>query len=325
MVRPFCIGLLLTWSTPIGAIDPLPVSLSLPPAAHPSQDDASVATGLDFSERLTVPVTIDGHGPFEFVVDTGAERTVVANELAAKLGLEQMGPVTLQSIVGRTEVQTVRVPSLGILPDEYDTIRAPSLALHDLGAWGLLGTDNLQSRRVTFDLEAGRILISKGIKDSPSPDNEIVVRARRRSGQLIMADADANGVHVQVVIDTGAQVSIANAVLGRMLRKKRDCDCKSEVVTVTGERRVFDVGTLENLRLGPMSFAGMPIAFADAEIFRRLKLDKKPALLLGMDAVRTFARVSIDFESKKVAFLMRSKFKPARRTAALTKASVPPE
>jgi predicted aspartyl protease len=311
MVRPFCIGLLLTWSTPIGAIDPLPVSLSLPPAAHPSQDDASVATGLDFSERLTVPVTIDGHGPFEFVVDTGAERTVVANELAAKLG--------------RTEVQTVRVPSLGILPDEYDTIRAPSLALHDLGAWGLLGTDNLQSRRVTFDLEAGRILISKGIKDSPSPDNEIVVRARRRSGQLIMADADANGVHVQVVIDTGAQVSIANAVLGRMLRKKRDCDCKSEVVTVTGERRVFDVGTLENLRLGPMSFAGMPIAFADAEIFRRLKLDKKPALLLGMDAVRTFARVSIDFESKKVAFLMRSKFKPARRTAALTKASVPPE
>ena len=33
-------------------------------------------------DRLTVPVSIDGKGPYRFLVDTGAERTVISEELA---------------------------------------------------------------------------------------------------------------------------------------------------------------------------------------------------------------------------------------------------
>ena len=36
-------------------------------------------------ERVTVPVTIKGQGPFRFMVDTGAQATVVSSALAARL------------------------------------------------------------------------------------------------------------------------------------------------------------------------------------------------------------------------------------------------
>ncbi|MFD2499649.1 hypothetical protein ACFSTI_13520 [Rhizorhabdus histidinilytica] len=48
----------------------------------------------------------------------------------------------------------------------------------------------------------------------------------------------------------------------------------------------------------------MPIAFADAQIFHRLGLDNRPSVLLGMDALRLFDRVSIDFANRNVRFLM---------------------
>ncbi|MCX7864571.1 MAG: aspartyl protease family protein, partial [Novosphingobium sp.] len=41
----------------------------------------------DRETRLTVPVTIEGKGPFRFVIDTGSQTTVVADSLAARLGL----------------------------------------------------------------------------------------------------------------------------------------------------------------------------------------------------------------------------------------------
>ena len=40
--------------------------------------------------------------------------------------------------------------------------------------------------------------------------------------------------------------------------------------------------------------------FADAHTFKTLGFDKKPALLLGMNAMKAFKKVSIDFASRKL-------------------------
>ena len=44
-----------------------------------------VAIGPD--PRLTIPVMINGSGPYPFVLDTGSDRTVISSELAAILKL----------------------------------------------------------------------------------------------------------------------------------------------------------------------------------------------------------------------------------------------
>ena len=48
----------------------------------------------------------------------------------------------------------------------------------------------------------------------------------------------------------------------------------------------------------------LSVAFADAHIFRQLDLDDRPALLLGMNAMKAFDRISIDFAAKKVRFVL---------------------
>jgi hypothetical protein len=47
----------------------------------------------------------------------------------------------------------------------------------------------------------------------------------------------------------------------------------------------------------------MPIAFADVAPFRKLDLLNRPALLLGMDAMKLFDRVSVDFANRRVRLL----------------------
>src|SRR5262249_19642673 len=45
-------------------------------------------TRLDRIGRIVAPVMLNGRGPFRFVVDTGANRSVITTQLAAALGLE---------------------------------------------------------------------------------------------------------------------------------------------------------------------------------------------------------------------------------------------
>ena len=111
------------------------VPVPLPPAPPANQ----VATGEDRNLRLTVPVMINGKGPFQFVIDTGADRTVISRELAATLGLPAGRKTTLNSISGASKVETVKIASLQVSTNRLEDVRAASLSAANLGADGLLG------------------------------------------------------------------------------------------------------------------------------------------------------------------------------------------
>jgi hypothetical protein len=56
---------------------------------------------------------------------------------------------------------------------------------------------------------------------------------------------------------------------------------------------------IPKLTAGGVTIANVPIVFVDAHTFKQLKLDQKPALLLGMSAIRAFKKVSIDFANRR--------------------------
>jgi hypothetical protein len=61
---------------------------------------------------------------------------------------------------------------------------------------------------------------------------------------------------------------------------------------------------VHDLKMGPVGLKDLAIVFADAHIFKQLKLDKKPALLLGMNAMRAFKKVSIDFAARRLRLVV---------------------
>jgi predicted aspartyl protease len=259
---------------------------------------------FDHSERLTLPVTIGGRGPYAFVVDTGAERSVIARELAVRLGLPSAGQARVIGIAETVMADLYRINQLSLQTINMGEQIVPAFAYHDIGAAGLVGIDGLEGHMVILDFTRGTIDIrespaSRRPRRQPEFDSDaIVVTARRAAGRLILSNADLGGNRIDIIVDTGAQTSIGNRALqrGRLV--------SGEVRGVTGALLQVDLTVIERMRVGGVDFTNLPVAYADSPAFTLLGLSERPAMLLGMDALVLFERVAIDFTNRRVTFDM---------------------
>ena len=277
------------------------------PAQPPATGDAQVLDyAADAATRMTVPVNIQGQGPFNFVVDTGAERTVIATDLAHRLGLGPGGTTRVHSMTEVSDISTFIIPALELGGKMSKPIRAPGLDRRNLGAEGMLGVDMLASQRVSFDFKRQQMtVVPSERRQEHWPSDAIVVRGRSRFGQLVLVDAAVEGQKVWVIIDTGAQVSIGNSVLRDKLTRKKLIKPTEPIglLSVTGGRTQADWTQIKEIRLGGLTINNLPIAFADVHPFKKLELMDRPAILLGMDALKLFERVSVDFANREVRLL----------------------
>ena len=127
-----------------------------------------------------------------------------------------------------------------------------------------------------------------------------MVRARRKLGRLIIADAEIDGVRTAVIIDTGAQGNLGNLALQERLRAKKLAEVTS--TDVHGALLIGELDFADSVRIDEFELQNVPIAYADGPAFAALGLHKKPSLILGMRDLRLFDRVAIDFESRTVLF-----------------------
>jgi predicted aspartyl protease len=293
----------------------LALALAAPLAGH-EPEPAAAATVLDYGEdrwhRMTVPVSIDGRGPYAFIVDTGAERTVISEELARDLELGAGNRVRLHSMSEVSRIDTVRIPTLEVGGRTTSEIHAPALQRGHIGAEGILGVDTLKNQRVSFDFARQQMTVVPSRKaEERWRGDVIVVVGRSRFGHLVLVDAAVDGQKVWVIVDTGAETTVGNSALRRKLerRGRLRATWPVQMMSVTGGRVTADQTVVKDIRLGEVDIRDMPIAFADVHPFRKLDLMDRPAILLGMDALRLFERVSVDFANRKVRLL------PAGRSA----------
>ena len=260
----------------------------------------------DRYERMTVPVLLSGR-PYRFLVDTGADRTAISKEVAAKLNLGSTGDATLHSVTGASRVTTATVPDLRLTRKSLKVSNAPLLDKDKMGADGILGVDSLRSQRVLFDFEGQTISIvpsaSRTVRDEPGA---IVVEAQRRKGHLILTRATANGKRLNVVVDTGSQYCIGNSALRRQLLAGRQLagSVPVELESVTGHKLVGDLMVIREVEIGGVQLKDLAVVFADSHAFKKLDLNDRPSMLLGMNAMRAFKRVSIDFANKKLRVVL---------------------
>ena len=274
------------------------------PAPIPLADDGILAFG-DSQARMTVPVTIGARGPWPFIVDTGAERTVVSRELAGVLGLVSGGDVRVTAMTGTSTVGTVIVPALSVSTISRSTIAAPALETRNLGALGMLGLDALQGHSVAIDFDRARMTLRPSRARSlhiVAALDEIVVIAKSLFGQLIVTDAHWRGVRIAVIIDTGSPISIGNHALLAAMTKPPIPLGPLSVVSATGQTLTADAYAVDRLTIGSVDVANVRIAFSDVPPFRRFGLTTRPALMLGMDVLRLFRLVQIDFANREIRF-----------------------
>lgn len=294
-LRSIAVIAFLSFAAPALAQDPPP----------PPDDPPSVVRTLPQDDRMTIPIHIGGKGPWNFIIDTGSQRTVLSRDLAERLVLPTLEMVTVIGMAGKAQTRTVAVPQLRYGSVTVDGIEAPVLEAAHLGAPGLLGLDSLHARRLLIDFRAGRMEISNSRRTLRDP-NAIIVEARRRKGQLILLHSDVNGTKVNIILDTGTHLSVGNLALMNKLSQRKRAPTLAPVtlLSVTGEVLSGLLGHLQQIRMGPILLRNLRVMFADAPPFAELGLQDKPSLLLGMDALQSFDRIAIDFGRGKVDFLM---------------------
>lgn len=260
-----------------------------------------VSGGADAENRMTVPVQIGTKGPYRFLIDTGAQRTVLSTDLAARLSLAPAQKRRVIGIAGAETADTVEIDEIGLGRRSFYGLTALLFESRHIGADGIVGIDSLQNQRVLLDFTRNRMAIGDAKSLGGNSGYEIIVTARRRAGQLIMTNAMIDGVRTDVVIDTGSDTSLGNRALQRALRQRGDLP-RTVMLSVTGQEAVADLGTADRLDMQGVSISNPVIAFSDSPAFAALKLDRRPALMLGMRELRLFRRVAIDFSARKVMF-----------------------
>jgi predicted aspartyl protease len=316
-------SLLLSGCAGFGA-PPIEVNVSGPPA----EDAAHLDTGADASQRITAPVTIDGKGPYDFVVDTGANSTVITRELADELGLPDAGPANVHGVAGVEPAPTVRIEVLQAGGITVRGLRVPALPRARLGADGLLGVDVLRNRRVLIDFVARRLSISaerplgaeastyelKRLQTGARREfgERVVVPAKYRFGQLIIVGADVMGRRVTAFLDSGSQTTVGNGALRQMVLGGRadplGVRYMVPVLSATGQTARGELGALPLLRIGGLSITGLTTVYSDLHVFEIWDLVKQPSLMLGMDVLSRFNAIELDYARREVSF-----FIPTRR------------
>ena len=263
----------------------------------------TVSTSRDAAERMTVPVTVDGRGPYAFVIDTGADRTVISRELATSLGLQPGDPVELNGTGGVDLTPTARIGELLVGARRMREVSAATLLASNLGAAGLLGVDSLRDQRMVMDFGRNLMAVEPSRPEHFGLD-EVVVHAHSRYGQLVLVNASVDGLPLAVILDSGAQNTIGNlALLRRIGADRKDyAQLPVQVVSVSGRETPARFATVPHVKVGGVDLNNVPVAFADLHTFAEFDLTHEPAMLLGMDVLRHFDRVVVDFGRREVMF-----------------------
>lgn len=307
---------MIDWTRRGAALAALGLGLVGSPAPAQDAGEAAAFSAERLRQgRMLVPVHINGQGPFAFAVDSAANASVIASDLAQTLALPAAGEVAMHTLIAREVVGTVRATQVQTGALDVREVRLALASRIGLdGVDGLIGTDLLAGLRLDLHFQGGqrrmRVTTSRRsgdrFFDARRPSARLIHAVEQRFGDLLMIDAQAGGSPAVAILDTGAQISIGNHALARAARTSpivlRDGSNVSRVQSPTGRSADAQPMMLSGLRFGGLSMGRVPMLIGDFHTFDLWGLSDQPAMLMGVDVLGLFESVAIDLRRGDVVF-----------------------
>lgn len=298
-------------SRAVAAVTPQQLPLTLPSAVLeplPEGPRYAVPTRLDGAGRVLAPVMVNGQGPFRFILDTGANRAVLAPRLLEALGLQPAGEgamVEVHGVTGSAALPSVHLAELKagdltLVQDQQVPVLAATMLAH---ADGILGIDGLTSARIEIDFADDHVVIERSSGRKRAPFGYLTVEASLRHGGLLMVPGRVGKVRVKAIIDTGAERTLGNEALRLALQRAHGSEDPGRSRTVLGATPAVHEGTAlvaPTIYLGDAELRDLEVTFGDLHVFRVWNLEEEPALLIGMDLLGTVERLVIDYRRREV-------------------------
>ena len=258
---------------------------------------------------ILLPVQVNGQGPFEFILDTGAGPTLLANELADSLGVARGEAKEAMGAGGGLSVSLATLDSLTIGSERFEDV---PVAITDLSAIagairarvdGDLGHSVLRHFIVTLDYPSSTLILTRspeGMSAPPSRPAEFVAfRLAHPQKPLIVVPVVVNDKGpYEFAVDTGASTSVVSSTLARELGLVTE---NIPSVTAGGGSVQAERSRLESVSVGGTRQQDLPVIVSDFLTMLNRVIGVQLEGIVGYNFLRNY-RVTIDYPSALLSF-----------------------
>jgi predicted aspartyl protease len=265
----------------------------------------ALPTTRDHIGRVVVPATVNGKGPFRFIVDTGATHSTITPDLVRALGLKPAAipTVVVNGITGTTQVSAVMLDTLQTGDLISDAVLVPVVSGPIMaGADGIFGAAGLAEKSLSVDFQHNRVEISGGVQAAVRAQALRIHATRVTQGLMVLA-MQVGGVHALAVIDTGSERTLGNLALRDALNERRRPGTVAQVTSVYGATAQVERGEIlraPTLIIDSLRINDVQVVYGDFHVFRVWDMQDKPAMIIGMDVLGTVGSLGIDFKNQVI-------------------------
>ena len=163
---------------------------------------------------LLVPCDVNGSGPFDFILDSGASTSLVSRELADRLRIEATGSREGTGAGGKVTLETGTLKTLALGPaTERDVDVGITDELERIGSFvgskihGDVGYNFLKHFRVTVDYPRSVLGLARPGEDGPAAGDAVAFRLAPIK-PLLLLPVSVNGQGpFQFALDTGSSMT----------------------------------------------------------------------------------------------------------------------
>jgi predicted aspartyl protease len=250
---------------------------------------------------ILLPVQVNGSGPFEFILDTGAGTSLLSSDLAKQLKVKIVGSKEGQSAGGKVAVSLAKTESLAVGETELHDVDVGIVDLSHIGKTiganvdGDLGYNFLKHFRLTIDYCNCEVRLDdpKRVENfGRSAKTEVPMRLASPAKPLILVDVHANGRGpFQFAIDTGTSTTAITPELAKKFGIK-----SSPVGPATTGGAHVDVagGKLQSFQIGGAKIDNMAVVVADFFVMLSDAIGAKLDGIVGYNFLRNY-KVVIDY------------------------------
>ena len=253
---------------------------------------------------ILLPVHVNGSGPFEFILDTGAGTSLLSSDLAKQLKVKIVGSKEGQSAGGKVAVSLAKTESLAVGETELHDVDVGIVDLSQIGKAigakvdGDLGYNFLKHFRLTIDYCSCEVRLDdpKRVENfGRSAKTEGPMRLASPAKPLILVDVHANGRGpFQFAVDTGTSTTAITPELAKKFGIK-----SSPVGPATTGGAHVDVaaGKLQSFQIGGAKIDNMAVVVADFFVMLSDAIGAKLDGIVGYNFLRNY-KVVIDYPNE---------------------------
>lgn len=265
--------------------------------------------------RFVTEVSIDGQGPFSFVIDSAASRTLLYEHARAKLGLTraQAEDLTVYGLNSVAKAMPVKPDSLTVAGEQITGMTLgvlPDNAREEAGIDGVLGIDVLARYFVVLDRSTMRLTLL-------APDSAAAAPYRSWSATALTPRTVKNAPvdfwyvqgmfenwHFTSLFDLGAGFSLINWAAAEKLGLHKANIPKLEpppafLRDMLGTDEPVMKLTGVTIALDRLSWGKQAVVVANSDVFSRINLDGEPAAILGAGLLQNNS-LAIDFPNHRL-------------------------